>query len=123
MSEPVHAQVQPLPSHDGWVLRCTEYPEVILHLKTLDHLGPKALAAIASAANWSDTTGKAVDFEYPRGPLTLYQVTREPDGALSCNQVPGVRLSGQSQTRDIVHSIALATGSPPDSVGITFEPF
>ena len=123
MTEPVHVQVSPLPAYDGWLLRCTEYPEVVIHTPTLDGMGSTMAQAVADAAGRPDTTGMHLSFDYPRGDIALYKVTRELDGTISCDQVPGLRLSGDSRTRDLVHAIALATGTSPDTVGIAFEPF
>jgi hypothetical protein len=64
----------------------------------------------------------AVSFNYPLGDITLYQLTREDDGTISCDQVPGLRLSGASRTQDLVQAIALADGASPDTVGIVFKP-
>lgn len=64
----------------------------------------------------------ALSFSYPHGDITLYQLTVEADGTISCDQVPGLRLDGVSRTQDLVQAIAIADGLPADAVGIVFEP-
>lgn len=122
MTAPLHVQVSPLPSYDGWLLRCVEYPEVVIHVPTLDDMGGKVVRAVAAAIGRPDTFGMAITFDYPQGDIHLYQITREPDGTFSCGQVPGWRLSSDSRTSDLVQSLAVTNGTSPDTIGITFEP-
>lgn len=122
MTDPWHVDVVPSPNHDGWQLRCTERPEVVVDLTTLDDMGDKIAQAIAKAAGRPDTRRMAVSFNYPLGDISLYQLSREDDGTISCDQVPGLRLSGTSRTQDLVQAIALADGASPDTVGIVFKP-
>lgn len=123
MTESLHVQVSPLAAYDGWLLRCTEYPEVVIHTPTLDDMGRKVAQAVADATGRPDTIGMAISFDYPRGEIDLYQITREPDDTFTCSQVPEWRVSGDSRISDLVQSIALATGTSPDTVGIALEPF
>ena len=122
MSDPWHVEVVPLPAHDGWLLRCIERPDVAVQLSTLDNMGGTIAKAIAAAVGHTDTRGMAVSFSYPRGDITLYQLTRQADRTIRCDQVPGLRLSGASRTQDLVQAIAVADGVPADIVGIVFDP-
>ena len=122
MSDVWQVEVVPLPAHDGWLLRCTERPEVVVQLSTLDDMGETIAQAIAESIGRSDTSGMGLDFSYPQGDITLYQLTREDDGTISCDQVPGLYLSGASRTQDLVQAIAVADGVPADLVGIVFDP-
>lgn len=122
MTEPWHVEVVPLPAHDGWLLRCIERPEVVMQLATLDDMGATIADAIAKAVGRQDTLGMAISFSYPLGDVTLYRLTRETDGTISCDQVPGLRLNGASRTQDLVHAISVADGVPADMVGIVSQP-
>ena len=122
MSDPWHVEVVPLPAHEGWLMRCMELPEVAVQLSTLDNMGGTIAKAIAEAVGHTDTQGMALSFSYPRGDITLYQLTVESDGTISCEQVPGLRLGGASRTQDLVQEIAVADGVPPETVGIVFDP-
>ncbi len=122
MSDPWHVEVVPLPAHDGWLLRCIEQPDVAIQLSTLDDMGGRIAKAIAAAVGHTDTQGMALSFSYPRGDITLYQLTREADGTIGCDQVPGLRLGSTSRTQDLVQAIAVADGVSADVVGIVFDP-
>lgn len=122
MSDPWHVEVVPLRAHEGWLLRCVERPDVAVQQSTLDDMGGTIAVAIAEAVGHTDTQGMALSFSYPRGDITLYQLTVEADGTISCAQVPGLRLGGASRTQDLVQAIAVADGVPVDAVGIVFDP-
>lgn len=122
MSDPWHIEVVPLPARDGWLLRCLERPDVAVQLSTLDDMGGTIAKAIAAAVGRTDTECMALSFSYPQGDITLYQLTRETDGTISCDQVPGLHLSSASRTQDLVQAIAVADGVPADTVGIVFDP-
>lgn len=121
MTEPWHVEVSPLPAHDGWLLNCTERPEVTIRLSTLDDMGGSTAQAIADDLGRPDTRGLSITFSYPRGDITLYQLTKETDGTISVDQIPSLRLSSASRTQDLVQAIAVADGVPADTVGIVFE--
>lgn len=121
MTEPWLVEVSPLPAHDGWLLTCPERPDVAIRLSTLDDMGASIARAIADDLGRPDTRGLSITFSYPRGDITLYQLTRETDGTISVGEVPGLRLSGASRTQDLVQAIAVADGVPADTVGIVFE--
>ena len=76
MSDLWHVEVVPLQAHDGWLLRCIERPDVAVQLSTLDDMGGRIAKAIAAAASYTDTQWMALRFSYPRGDITLYQLTR-----------------------------------------------
>lgn len=121
MTELWHVEVSPLPTHDGWLLSCTERPELAIRLSTLDNMGGRIAEAIAEALGRPDTRDMSIHFSYPQGDITLYHLTREPGGTISVDQVPGLWLSGASRTEDLVQAIAVADGVPTETVGIVFE--
>jgi hypothetical protein len=122
MSDPWHVEVVPLSAHDGWLLRCIERPDLAVQLSTLDDMGGRIAKAIAAAVGHTDTQGMVLRFSYPRGDITLYQLTREDDGTIGRDQVPGLRLVSASRTQDLVQAIAIADGVPADVVRIIFDP-
>ena len=65
---------------------------------------------------WSDLHDDLAGFQ------DLYQLTRDADGTIGCDQVPGLRLGSAAWTQDLVQAIAVADGVPVDVVGIVFDP-
>ena len=46
-------------------------------------MGGRIAKAVAAAVGHTNTQGMVHSFRYPRGEVTLYQLTREADGTIS----------------------------------------